>query len=388
MSESNKGRKLSFAEPARGSDTSKTSGMSARSDADRLSGKLSGRLSGKLSELSHPLIQGGMGIGISMGGLAGAVAAEGAMGVISTANIGFTEEDFWQNPDGAAERSLRREIRKAREISGGKGLLAINAMVVTNNYRRMVEAAAEEGIDAVISGAGLPLELPELLAGSDVLVAPIVSGAKAARTITNLWSRRYGRTPDFIVAEGSMAGGHLGFGEEELMDGSCKPLEEIVADIRRLLPELPIFAGGSVFDRDDIDKMIKAGADGVQIATRFIATEECDASDGYKQTIIDATEDDVMIVKSPVGMPGRGLRTPLTEKTAKGLRVPPQKCINCIRTCEPKTTPYCINKALIEAYKGNYEEGLFFCGGNVGRVNEMTTVRKLIEELFPRQKGE
>ena len=285
MSESNKGRKLSFAEPARGSDTSKTSGMSARSDADRLSGKLSGRLSGKLSELSHPLIQGGMGIGISMGGLAGAVAAEGAMGVISTANIGFTEEDFWQNPDGAAERSLRREIRKAREISGGKGLLAINAMVVTNNYRRMVEAAAEEGIDAVISGAGLPLELPELLAGSDVLAAPIVSGAKAARTITNLWSRRYGRTPDFIVAEGSMAGGHLGFGEEELMDGSCKPLEEIVADIRRLLPELPIFAGGSVFDRDDIDKMIKAGADGVQIATRFIATEECDASDGYKQTI-------------------------------------------------------------------------------------------------------
>lgn len=377
MSESNKARERLV--PA---GVKEAAGCGTSADFEAAAGR------GTLAKLKYPLIQGGMGIGISMGGLAGAVAGEGAMGVISTANIGFTEDDFWENPDGAAERSLRREIRKAREIAGGKGLLAINAMVVTNNYRRMVETAAEEGIDAVISGAGLPLDLPGILGDSHVLAAPIVSSAKAARTITNLWDKRFGRKPDFIVAEGSMAGGHLGFSEEELMGGTCQPLAEIVADIKRLLPEIRLFAGGSVFDRDDIEKIMKAGADGVQIATRFIATEECDASDGYKQTIIDAAEDDVMILKSPVGMPGRSLRTPLTEKTAKGLRVPPQKCINCIRTCEPKTTPYCINKALIEAYKGNYEEGLFFCGGNVGRVNEMTTVRKLIEELFPRQKGE
>ncbi len=341
-----------------------------------------------LAKLRYPLIQGGMGIGISMGGLAGAVAREGGMGVISTANIGFTEEDFWENPDEAAERSLRREIRRARDISEGKGLLAVNAMTVTNNYRRMVKTAAEEGIDAVISGAGLPLDLPDIIGDMPIMAAPVVSSAKAAGTISALWQKRFGKIPDFIVAEGSMAGGHLGFGEEELLKEACKPLSQIVKEIKHMLPEIPLFAGGGIFDRNDVEKIIRAGADGIQIATRFIATEECDASEAYKQIIINASEEDVMILKSPVGMPGRGLKTPLTKKTAEGLRVPPDRCINCIRTCDPRNTPYCINKALIEAYRGNYEEGLFFCGGNVGRVNEMTTAEKIIAELFPLQKGE
>lgn len=338
-----------------------------------------------LDRLERPLIQGGMGIGVSMGNLAGAVAAEGAMGVISTANIGFTEEDFWEAHDDAAERSLRREIRKAKTISKGKGLLAINAMVVTNNYERMVRVACEEGIDAVISGAGIPLELPGILGGSGVMAAPIVSSAKGAKTIANFWLKRFGKKPDFIVAEGSLAGGHLGFDEQDLINGRCQSLKTIVSEIKDLFSDIPLFAGGSVFDRSDIEAVMEAGADGVQIATRFIATKECDASEKFKQTIIEAKEEDMVILKSPVGMPGRGLLTPLVQKAKAGLRTPPIKCINCIRTCNPATTVYCINRALIEAFKGNLQEGLFFCGGNVGRIKEMTTVKDLIDELFPRK---
>ena len=257
-----------------------------------------------LLRLKHPLIQGGMGVGISMGGLAGAVAREGGMGVISTANIGFREKDFWDSPDEAAKRSLQREIRKARAISGGRGLLAVNIMVVTSNYHKMAEIAVEEGIDAIISGAGLPLALPDLIKNEKVMAAPIVSSAKAARTIINFWHKR-----------------------EELLRGECDSLEKIVSDIKGEYPHIPIFAAGGVFDRNDIEKVMKAGAYGVQIATRFIAAKECDATDRYKEIIIEASGEEAAILQSPVGMPGRGLLTPLTEKTKEGVRVPPQRCI-------------------------------------------------------------
>lgn len=337
----------------------------------------------RLSRLKYPLIQGGMGIGISMGKLAGTVAFQGAMGVISTANIGFREDDFWDYPDRADERALRAEIRKAREISCGNGLIAINAMTVTNNYRLMIQTAIDEGIDAIISGAGLPLSLPDITAGKDVMIAPVVSSSKAASAILNMWKKRYDRTADFIVVEGSMAGGHLGFSREKLDNGSCQPLTEIVGEIKKLHSDIPIFAGGSVFDRKDIKTMQDNGAWGVQIATRFITAKECDATDGYKKVILEASSGDAAILDSPVGMPGRAVRTPLVEKTAKGMRSPAEKCIRCISTCDPATAPYCINKALIEAFYGNYSQGLFFCGANVGRTDSMTTVKDIIEELFP-----
>ena len=164
-----------------------------------------------LEKLDFPIIQGGMGIGISLGGLAGAVAREGGMGVISTANIGFREPDFWENPREADKRALEKEIKKARSIAGGKGLLAINAMVATTGFGELVRKAVSCGIDAVISGAGLPLELPELTKGSDVLIAPVVSSGRAAKMLKKIWEKRHGRRPDFFVVEGSQAGGHLGF---------------------------------------------------------------------------------------------------------------------------------------------------------------------------------
>ncbi|MFR7990826.1 MAG: NAD(P)H-dependent flavin oxidoreductase [Anaerovoracaceae bacterium] len=334
-----------------------------------------------LEKLDFPIIQGGMGIGISLGGLAGAVAREGGMGVISTANIGFREPDFWENPREADKRALEKEIKKARSIAGGKGLLAINAMVATTGFGELVRKAVSCGIDAVISGAGLPLELPELTKGSDVLIAPVVSSGRAAKMLKKIWEKRHGRRPDFFVVEGSQAGGHLGFEQEEVEQGNAKPLLTILKEVVKEAEDIPVFAAGSVFDSKDIRKCLDAGARGVQIATRFIATEECDASEGFKDVILSAKEEDVTILKSPVGMPGRGLKTPLIQKVKDGLRFGPERCIRCIHTCEPKTTLYCINNALIQAFYGNKEEGLFFCGGNVGRVNSMTTVKALMEEL-------
>ena len=338
-----------------------------------------------LDRLEAPIIQGGMGIGISMGGLAGAVAAEGGMGVISTANIGFREPDFRENPRAAHVRALRQEIRRARRIAGGRGLLAVNAMVVTTNYEEAVRTACEEGIDAVISGAGVPLGLPEIAAGYDVMLAPVVSSARAARTICSVWKKRHGRLPDFLVIEGCQAGGHLGFSQEEAERDTAKPLEAILAEVLTVPDVLenfiPVFTAGGVFDREDLKRMVALGARGVQMATRFIATEECDASQAFKDVVLAASSKDVTVLKSPVGMPGRGLKTPLIEKVARGQRIPPVRCIRCISTCKPDETAYCINQALIDAFYGNYETGLFFTGSQVGRVTKMTTVRELMREL-------
>lgn len=334
-----------------------------------------------LDRLTRPVIQGGMGVGISLGGLAGAVAKNGGMGVISTANIGFREPDFWTDPAAANARALQAEIKKARQIACGKGLIAINAMVATGNFADMVKLAAECGVDAVISGAGLPLDLPELTGAHDVLLAPIVSSGKAAKMMMKVWTQRYDRKPDFFVVEGSQAGGHLGFGREELLAGTAKSLPQLVAEVCREAGDIPIFAAGSVFDRVDMEAVKQAGAFGCQIGTAFIATKECDASQGFKDIILQAKAEDVMLLQSPVGMPGRGLRTPLTEKVAEGGRIPPDRCIRCIKTCKPAETPYCITKALIEAFYGNRENGLFFCGGNVGRIHEMTDVETLMEKL-------
>ena len=333
-----------------------------------------------LDKLSVPVIQGGMGIGISMGGLAGAVAAEGGMGVISTANIGFREPDFRENPLVANIRALRQEIRKAREIAGGRGLIAVNAMVATTEFAVMVREAVRAGIDAVISGAGLPLTLPEA-AGEGTLLAPVVSGDRAAALLLKHWERKFQCRPDFVVVEGSKAGGHLGFRKEELLDGTAKSLRDTVKAVKQKVGDIPVFAAGGVFSRKDIDEIRQAGAAGAQIATRFIATDECDASQGYKDVILAAGEEDAVIIDSPVGMPGRALRTPLIERIRTQGRIPPQSCMNCIVTCDPGTTKYCISRALIAAYHGDLENGLFFCGSNVGRVNRQVTVHELIKEL-------
>ena len=286
--------------------------------------------------------------------------------------------------------ALKKEIAKAKEIAGGAGLVAINAMVATQNYADAVRTAVEAGVDAIVSGAGLPLELPGLVEKADVALAPIVSSGRAAKLILRRWAKAFDRTADFVVIEGCKAGGHLGFSEEELLAGKCQTLDEILPEVlAEVKPfeaqfghDIPVFVAGGVYTGEDIAHYTKMGAAGAQLATRFIPTYECDASQTYKDVLLAAKPEDVRIIHSPVGMPGRALATPLVQKLEQGLRFPPKHCARCLKACEPAKVPYCITHALIEAVKGNVEEGLFFCGANVGRLDRMRSVRELMDELM------
>ena len=340
--------------------------------------------------LELPLLQGGMGVGVSMGGLAGAVAACGAMGTISTAIAGYAEPDFESDPNGANLRALAKEVQKAKQIAAGKGLVAINAMVATTQYAESVCAAVQAGVDAIVSGAGLPLELPAIVKNPAVLLAPVVSGARAARTICKVWQKRYHVLPDFLVLEGCEAGGHLGFSREEAEHGTAAPLATLVREVVQAVApyeaeagrKIPVFAAGGVWDGRDAAALCREGAAGVQLATRFIATYECDAAQGFKDVLLRARQEDVQIIHSPVGMPGRALRTPLIQKLAEGAVFPPKRCVNCLTPCAKAQTPYCIAHALIQAVQGNEEEGLFFCGSNVWRLDGMHHVAELIDQFM------
>ena len=270
-------------------------------------------------------------------------------------------------------------------------MVAINIMVAVNHYEETVKAAIESGVQAIISGAGLPMDLPKFAAGSDALLAPIVSSGKAATTICRYWDKKYQVIPDFIVIEGPMAGGHLGFKKEDILGGTARTTGEILPEVLKAIApfeesygrKTPIFVGGGVFNGQDMAELMEKGASGVQIGTRFIATKECDADPVYKQVMVDARPEDVMIVQSPVGMPGRALRTKLIKNLEAGKKLNPEICNDCLKTCPHGVkAPYCISRALIAAVTGDLENGLFFCGENVGRIDKIITVKELIDELM------
>ena len=335
-----------------------------------------------------PIIQGGMGVGISRSKLAGAVAAEGGIGIISTAQIGYDEDDFEKYQAGCNLLAIRKHIKRAKEIACGNGLVGVNIMVALKHYKEHVMEAVAAGADVIISGAGLPVKLPEYIGKAKTKIAPIVSSRRAADIILKMWARRYDRTADFVVIEGPKAGGHLGFSDEELADIENIDYDEEIKDIIECTKEygekynthIPVIVAGGIFDHDDIIHALELGADGVQIASRFVATKECDASDEYKQAYLDAKEDDVKIIKSPVGMPGRAIRNDFIKRVEKE-KQPVDKCYNCMKKCNPNEVPYCITKALVDAVNGDINNGLIFCGANVGRINEMTTVHELMKEL-------
>lgn len=336
-----------------------------------------------------PVIQGGMGVGVSLENLAGNVALEGGMGCISTADCGYREADFAKHPEDANLRALRKEIQDAKEIAGGNGLVAVNAMVATQQYDEAVRTAVDSGADAIISGAGIPMNLPELVPAGKALIAPIVSSGRCIRLICRNWMKKYNRQPDFVVIEGPKAGGHLGFKEEDLLANRCESLLDILKDVKSELAEIektvrkkiPVFVAGGIWDDVDVRNAIAAGADGVQVATRFIGTHECDASTAYKQMLIDASSQDVRVIHSPVGMPGRAVFSPMFKRLESLGRIAPTHCSRCIKTCNPGEVMYCITHALIEAVKGNRDEGLFFTGSNIDRLNKLTSVKEVMENL-------
>ena len=335
-----------------------------------------------------PIIQGGMGVGISMSGLASAVARQGAIGVLAAVHIGINEPDFDKNPRKATYRALERQIHQVKEAVPD-GIVGVNIMVALTDYDRLVEIAAKAGADLIISGAGLPLKLPALLpSGSRTKLVPIVSSGRAASIICKRWGDHFGHPPDALVVEGPLAGGHLGFHEEELEDPRTRVeriLTEVIETVRpfeeRWGRSIPVIAAGGIFTGEDIYRAMELGAAGVQMGTRFVATEECDASQAFKEAYVKAGPEDVVIIKSPVGLPGRALRGPFLERVARGETRPKRCPYKCLKTCDFRKVPYCISDALINAQRGNFEEGFVFSGANAWRVDRITTVADLIATL-------
>ncbi len=339
----------------------------------------------KDKQLEIPIIQGGMGIGVSLGNLAGYVMKEGGMGVISAAQPGYRDPDFKRDPFSANIRALKQEVKKAREIACGRGLLGINIMVAGQHYDRYATAIGDMDIDVIISGAGLPLELPALVKNDQVALAPIVSSGKAAYLLCRRWFQRYMRYPDFIIIEGPLAGGHLGFTWDQLKAHSEQTLENILEDCKKVLDDLgqsiPLVVAGGIYTGFDIASFLKRGAAAVQIATRFIATFECDANDRFKQSFLSTKKEDIEFVISPSGYPGRAIVNDFV-KAMRNHRIPPTYCVDCLKPCTPATTPYCITEALINAVSGDVEHGLIFTGANGYRMEKIVHVKALIEELL------
>ena len=343
----------------------------------------------KIGELTAriPVIQGGMGVGVSRGGLAGSVAAAGGVGVISTAQIGWREEDFKKNPMDANFRAVKKEIAKARELAQG-GIIGVNIMVATQHYQDYVKTAVSAGIDLIISGAGLPIDLPRMVENTKTKIAPIVSSLKSLHVICKMWDRKYHRAPDLVVIEGPKAGGHLGFTKEELSDMEALDYDSVIRSIIRQTKEyeekfgkeIPVVVAGGIFDREDMDHALSLGADGVQMGTRFVTTYECDASPAYKQAYLEAEKEDICIVQSPVGMPGRAIKNAFMERV-QAERQPIPYCYHCITTCKPKEIPYCITDALVQAVEGNVDNGLLFCGANAYRCRRLEHVKDIFQEL-------
>ena len=336
-----------------------------------------------------PLIQGGMGVGISLGNLAGAVAKAGGIGVISSAQIGFREPDFDTDVKSANDRALRMEIKKAKEIAPG-GIVGVNIMVALKHYKEHVMAAIGAGADIIISGAGLPVELPKLVAGAKTKIAPIVSSIKAANVILKLWDKKYQRVPDLIVVEGPKAGGHLGFSKEDVesldeltYDKEVKGILEVVKEYAgKYQKKIPVAFGGGIDSKDDAKKAFALGVDAVQVATRFITSKECDADFRYKEAYLAARKEDVVITKSPVGMPGRALRNQLMDRVEAGEQIPHSPCHQCLARCNPQDIPYCITDTLVAAAKGEVDQGLLFCGANVYKQEKLETVPEIIASIF------
>lgn len=333
--------------------------------------------------VSPPIIQGGMGVRVSRSGLASAVANEGCVGMIAGVGLGKFENLPRSEYVSVNNEALRKEIRKAKEKT--KGIIGVNLLVALSNYESLARTAADEGVDIIISGAGLPLELPKFVEGKNIKLIPIVSSVRALKIICSKWKRNFNRVPDAVIVEGSKAGGHIGYDFQEVVDEKAPSLDGLITEIvqfaRTFHPEIPVIAAGGVFDGKDIAHFLKLGASGVQMGTRFVCTDECDVHENFKKAYLNAGKDDLVIIKSPVGLPGRVIKSKFVEGIKEGHTSPTACNFRCLKTCNPKAAPYCIAKALANAAEGNLEEGFVFAGSNAYRCNEIIPVKELIRKL-------
>lgn len=346
---------------------------------------------GNLS-INVPIIQGGMGVGISLSGLASAVANEGGVGVISCAGLGLLYKNLADNFQNSCIAGLKEELAKAR--SKTKGVIGVNIMVAMTNFSDMVKTAIAEKADIIFSGAGLPLDLPKFQTKDSVTkLVPIVSSARATKLICEKWKTNYDYLPDAIVVEGPKAGGHLGYKRNQIDDENYSLeviIPQVVEEVRlieeRYHQHIPVIAAGGVYTGADIVRFMQLGAEGVQMGTRFVTTEECDASPEFKQAYIDASEGQIQIIDSPVGMPGRAIFNKFIQRVRDGVTQPKSCPFHCIKTCDISKSPYCIMLALYNAFKGNMENGYAFCGSNAYRAQKLTTVKEIISTLMKEMK--
>lgn len=338
-------------------------------------------------EIKIPIIQGGMGVKVSTASLAGAVANCGGGGTIASVGLSYGTPGYETDYPQTSKAALRAEIRKVKTLTSG--VVGVNIMVALTNYEDSVRIAAEEKADFIISGAGLPLRLPEFVQGSSTKLIPIVSSAKAASIIIRTWDRRYKRFPDAFVVEGPLAGGHLGFKPADLKPPQENSLENLVGDVLKVVREyeekfkvsIPIIAAGGIFDGKDVARFFKLGVQGAQIATRFVATKECAVADKFKQLYLSANTEDVVIIDSPVGLPGRAIKTAFIKKVMRGEKDTFNCLYKCLITCDPATAPYCIAKALCNASIGDLDNAVIFAGSNVPRVTEIVSVKELMDGI-------
>ncbi len=334
-----------------------------------------------------PIIQGGMGVRVSLSSLASAVAEEGGIGTISSIGLGDIETSK-NEYERISREALEKEIRKAKTMTNGH--IAVNFMGVLSNADDLITTSVREGIKIIVYGAGLPIKLPGLVKDSSVNLLPIVSSARVAELILRVWDKRYERTADAIILEGPLAGGHLGFSEEQLYQPEKYSLENLLPEVLETVKayedkygkKIPVITAGGIFSGMDIARMLSLGASGVQMGTRFVCTAECDVSQEFKQAYLDVKEEDIVIIKSPVGMPGRAIHNKfLQDLKVKGkLKI---KCpYRCLSVCKVDKAKYCIALALVNSYFGDVDHGLIFCGQNAYRCDKIVTVKELISDLL------
>lgn len=336
-------------------------------------------------EIKTPVIQGGMGVGISLSGLASAVANEGGIGVISCAGLGLLYPGGKGTYNDKCIGGLKEEIRKSRTKT--TGIIGVNVMVALSNYSEMVSTAIQEKIDVIFSGAGLPLDLPSYLTpGSTTKLVPIVSSSRAAKIICEKWLKNYNYLPDAIVVEGPKAGGHLGFKKNQLMDEHYA-LETLIPEVVAIASsfkeqkDIPVIAAGGISTGEDIAHFMELGASGVQMGSIFVTTRECDASETFKEVYIHSKAEDVLIIESPVGMPGRAIDGEFIQNVNSGLEKPKRCSFHCIKTCDYTKSPYCIIKALYNAAKGNMKKGYAFAGSNAFLAEKISSVKEVMSTL-------
>jgi len=346
-------------------------------------------------EIPVPIVQGALGAGISTAPLVSRVSDEGGLGVIASVGLGVVYgidngvslKEIYKNFAKRNSDALREEILRIREITDAP--FAVNIMSVLTDYDTLAKVCDEEKVDVIISGAGLPIKLPQYITNDHTKLVPLVSSGRVANLILKRWDKRFGRTADAVIIESPFSGGHQGFSFEEIQSANSNILENLISDTKESVKiyedkydhEIPVIATGGIYSGMDVGRHLDYGASGVQIGSRFILTEECDVSPNYKAAHMSARERDIDLILSPLGLPVRVVKNEFYWKLQRGEVMDFNCGYHCLSACKANKANFCIAEALISARKGDMENGLVLCSTITPRSNRIYSVKELMTEL-------